>query len=95
MVVVYFMLFMAAHLAVAALGVALMRERYQHLLLVPIYRIVYEPLRAYLLYTSAYLALRGVRMGWNKIGRTGSMDSSLTGVSPQPVAPRPERTSIQ
>lgn len=84
-VLLYFLAFLAAHLLVAAVGVSLMRERYHHLLLVPVYRVVYEPLRAYLLYTSAYLAFRGVRMGWNKLTRTGAMDSSLAGMSPQLV----------
>lgn len=73
--VVYFALFLIAHVAVAAVGVRLMRERVRHLLMVPIYRIVYEPLRAYLLYTSLYLALRGVRMGWKKLARTGTVDA--------------------
>lgn len=94
-VAVYFLMFLSAHLAVAALGVTLMREKYQHLLLVPVYRVVYEPLRAYLLYTSAYLALRGVRMGWNKLNRTGAMDSGLTGVLANPTPARAERTSIR
>jgi len=74
---VYFAVFMAAHCAVAAVGIALMREKWHHLLMVPVYRIVYEPLRTYLLYTSAYSALRGVKMGWNKVARTGSVDGDL------------------
>jgi hypothetical protein len=45
--------------------------------MVPIYRVVHEPLRAYLLYTSAYLAVRGVKLGWNKLQRTGLMDTVL------------------
>ena len=70
----YFVLFMLAHMAIAAVGVRLMRERYHHLAMVPVYRVVYEPLRAYLLYTSVFLAIKGVRMGWKKLVRTGSMD---------------------
>jgi peptidoglycan-N-acetylglucosamine deacetylase len=54
-----------------------MRERWANLLMVPIYRVVHEPLRAYLLYTSAYLAIRGVKLGWNKLQRTGAMDTVL------------------
>jgi peptidoglycan-N-acetylglucosamine deacetylase len=72
----YFVLFMLAHMAVAAVGVRLMREKYHHLVMVPVYRVVYEPLRAYLLYTSVFLAIKGVRMGWKKLVRTGSMDSA-------------------
>ncbi len=74
---VYFLLFLALHLLIAAVAVVLMRERWANLLMVPIYRLVHEPLRAYLLYTSAYLAVRGVKLGWNKLQRTGVMDTVL------------------
>ena len=80
----YFVIFLAAHLIVAAVGIALMREKPHHLLMVPIYRIVYEPLRAYLLYTSTYLALRGVRMGWKKLARSGAIDTELSSLGGQP-----------
>src|SRR4051794_12442471 len=71
----YFLLFLAMHLLIAAVAVILMRERWANLLMVPIYRVVHEPLRAYLLYTSTYLAMRGVKLGWNKLQRTGAMDA--------------------
>jgi biofilm PGA synthesis N-glycosyltransferase PgaC len=74
---VYFLLFLALHLLIAAVAVVLMRERWANLLMVPIYRVVHEPLRAYLLYTSVYLAVRGVKLGWNKLQRTGVMDTVL------------------
>ena len=74
----YFSIFLTAHFLTAAAGVALMGERWRHLLMVPIYRIVYEPLRAYLLYTSVYKAVKGVRAGWNKLARTGEMDAELS-----------------
>jgi cellulose synthase/poly-beta-1,6-N-acetylglucosamine synthase-like glycosyltransferase/peptidoglycan/xylan/chitin deacetylase (PgdA/CDA1 family) len=73
----YFLLFLALHLLIAAGAVILMRERWANLLMVPIYRVVQEPLRAYLLYTSAYLAVRGVKLGWNKLQRTGVVDTVL------------------
>jgi cellulose synthase/poly-beta-1,6-N-acetylglucosamine synthase-like glycosyltransferase/peptidoglycan/xylan/chitin deacetylase (PgdA/CDA1 family) len=73
----YFLLFLALHLLIAAVAVVLMRERWANLLMVPIYRLVHEPLRAYLLYTSVYLAVRGVKLGWNKLQRTGAMDTGL------------------
>jgi cellulose synthase/poly-beta-1,6-N-acetylglucosamine synthase-like glycosyltransferase len=72
----YFILFVIAHVIIAAVAVRLMGESYKHLLMVPIYRLVYEPLRAYLLYTSVFLAIKGGRMGWNKLVRTGSMDTA-------------------
>jgi peptidoglycan-N-acetylglucosamine deacetylase len=71
----YFLLFLALHLIIAAVAVILMRERWANLLMVPIYRVVHEPLRAYLLYTSVYLAMRGVKLAWNKLQRTGVMDA--------------------
>jgi hypothetical protein len=76
---VYFALFMVANIAVAAVAVRLMHERFTHLLMVPIYRIVYAPLQAYLLYSSTAIAVKGVRMGWNKLHRTGSLDDSNVG----------------
>jgi biofilm PGA synthesis N-glycosyltransferase PgaC len=76
-ILVYFLLFLAAHLFVAAVGIVLMREKWRHLWMVPVYRIVYEPLRAYLLYTAVYMAVRGVRAGWKKLARTGTLDIGL------------------
>ena len=73
-VLTYFLGFMLVHAVVVIVAICLMREQWKHLLMIPIYRIVYEPLRAYLLYTSCYLAIRGVRLGWNKLQRTGAMD---------------------
>jgi peptidoglycan-N-acetylglucosamine deacetylase len=93
-VLAYFLMFLLAHLGVATVGVVLMRDNRHHLPLVPVYRIVYEPLRAYLLYTSAYMALRGVRAGWNKLARTGAMDSAVTSDLPrQPALITLERTT--
>jgi biofilm PGA synthesis N-glycosyltransferase PgaC len=76
-VLFYFLLFLAAHLIIAAVGIVLMREKWRHLWMVPVYRIVYEPLRAYLLYTAVYMAVRGVRAGWKKLARTGTLDTGL------------------
>ena len=72
----YFTIFVLANMVVAAVAVRLMHERFTHVLMVPIYRIIYEPLRAYLLYSSVSLAVKGVRLGWNKLRRTGSLDGS-------------------
>jgi hypothetical protein len=76
-VLFYFLLFLAAHLIIAAVGILLMRETWRHLWMVPVYRIVCESLRAYLLYTAAYMAVRGVRTGWKKLARTGTLDTGL------------------
>jgi biofilm PGA synthesis N-glycosyltransferase PgaC len=69
----YYLLFTALQGVVAVAAVRLLREPPAHLLVVPVYRLVYEPLRAYLLYRSAYLAARGVPVGWNKLARTGAL----------------------
>jgi peptidoglycan-N-acetylglucosamine deacetylase len=87
----YFLLFLALHLLIAAVAVILMRERWANLLMVPIYRVVHEPLRAYLLYTSAYLAIRGVKLGWNKLQRTGAMDTVLDLHGPNASDPQPDQ----
>ncbi len=79
-VLFYFLLFLAAHVIIAAVGIVLMREKWRHLWMVPVYRIVYEPLRAYLLYTAVYMAVRGVRAGWKKLARTGTLDIGLVAV---------------
>lgn len=70
----YFALFLSVHVVLAAVATRLMNESWRHVLMVPIYRIAFEPLRAYLLYTSVSLAWKGRSMGWNKLVRTGSMD---------------------
>jgi biofilm PGA synthesis N-glycosyltransferase PgaC len=72
----YFALFVLAQMVIAAVAVRVMGEKYHHVLMVPVYRLVFEPLRAYLLYTSVYLAIKGGRMQWKKLVRTGSMDTS-------------------
>jgi len=58
---------------VAAVGVALMKEKPAHLLMVPVHRLVYDPMRAYLLYRSVLAVLSGRLVGWNKLARTGSV----------------------
>ncbi len=58
----YAAVFLSVQLVQAVAGVALTRERPVHLLIVPIYRLIAEPLRAYLLYKSALTVLRGTRI---------------------------------
>jgi biofilm PGA synthesis N-glycosyltransferase PgaC len=75
-VLLYLGLFAAIYGAMALVAVLLLRERPTHLAMVPLYRFIYEPLRAYLLYASLGTALRGVRLGWNKLERTAHMDEA-------------------
>ncbi|MDO5711870.1 MAG: glycosyltransferase [Micrococcales bacterium] len=70
----YFGFFLLLQLGLAAVSIALLRERWAHLLMVPLYRLVFEPLRAYLLYTCVLRALQGGGQGWNKLDRSGTLD---------------------
>ncbi|TQN37916.1 biofilm PGA synthesis N-glycosyltransferase PgaC [Blastococcus colisei] len=72
----YFLLFAVIYGAIAAVAVRLLEERPAHLLMVPLYRFIYEPLRAYLLYATIGTAVRGIRLGWNKLARTAHMDEA-------------------
>ena len=87
-VLIYVLLFFVAHFIVAAVGVWLMRERPSHLLMIPIYRLIAEPLRIYLLYKALYTALKGTKLGWNKLIRTGTVSLSIDSADaalPEPV----------
>ncbi len=83
----YFGLFLLTHLVIAVVAVRLLREDWRVLAILPIYRLIYEPLRAYLLYSCAAAALKGRRMGWNKVHRTGSVEG-------HEAHPRPRRSEI-
>jgi biofilm PGA synthesis N-glycosyltransferase PgaC len=69
----YAAIIMAIQFVQAAAGVLLSRENPKHLLMVPLYRLIGEPLRAYLLYKTALTALRGRRSSWHKVARTGTV----------------------
>ncbi|MGY1594787.1 bifunctional polysaccharide deacetylase/glycosyltransferase family 2 protein [Geodermatophilus sp. SYSU D00708] len=74
----YFVVFAVVYGVLAAIAVRLLDERAEHLLMVPLYRLIYEPMRIYLLYASLGTAIRGVRLGWNKLARTARMDEVAT-----------------
>jgi cellulose synthase/poly-beta-1,6-N-acetylglucosamine synthase-like glycosyltransferase/peptidoglycan/xylan/chitin deacetylase (PgdA/CDA1 family) len=75
----YGAILLSVQLLQAVAGVALTRERPVHLLMVPFYRLIAEPLRAYLVYKSALTVLQGTRSGWNKVTRRGTVGA------PEPV----------
>lgn len=81
----YFAAFALVYGLLAALAVRLMHERAEHLLMVPVYRLIYEPLRVYLLYASLGTAVRGVRLSWGKLTRTAHMDEVATAPAAAPV----------
>lgn len=78
-VLVFGGLLVAAQFLQALAGVILTKERAVHLLIVPLYRLFAEPLRAYLLYRTAFAALRGTRSRWNKLQRTGTVRVAALG----------------
>jgi cellulose synthase/poly-beta-1,6-N-acetylglucosamine synthase-like glycosyltransferase/peptidoglycan/xylan/chitin deacetylase (PgdA/CDA1 family) len=61
------------HLVISIAAIAIARERVWHLLVVPIYRVIYEPLRAYLLYAAAYRVIKGTIVQWDKLERRNSV----------------------
>ncbi|MDF2052563.1 glycosyltransferase, partial [Arthrobacter sp. Cr_A7] len=63
----------ATHLLISIVAVIMVRENPLHLLMVPIYRLIYEPLRAYVVFGSALRALRGSAVGWYRPERTNSV----------------------
>lgn len=62
-----------AHLIISTVAVIMVRETPRHLLMVPLYRFIYEPLRAYVLYGSLLQAARGRMVGWYRPERTNSV----------------------
>lgn len=76
--------FSGAHFVIASVGLILAREGPSHLAVIPIYRIVAEPLRVYLLAKSVSTAVRGARLGWNKLPRTASV-APVRLAPPQPI----------
>jgi len=72
--IVWYAAFVAVlHMVISIAAVAMARERAWHLLVVPIYRLIYEPLRAYLLYASTYRAIKGTLVAWDKLERKNSV----------------------
>ncbi|MFF0991173.1 bifunctional polysaccharide deacetylase/glycosyltransferase family 2 protein [Kocuria nitroreducens] len=76
------------HAVICVIAVRMVKESWTHLLIVPVYRIIYEPLRAYLLYASLIQALKGKMIGWYKPERTNSvLDLSALGETTAPPEP--------
>jgi poly-beta-1,6 N-acetyl-D-glucosamine synthase len=61
------------HMLISIVAVLMVRESPLHLLMAPIYRLIYEPLRAYVVFGSALQAMRGSAVGWYKPERTNSV----------------------
>ena len=67
---IFFGVMLTLQFIVASVGLALARESPRHLLAVPLTRLVYAPLRTYILYRSLLTALSGAFVGWNKLNRS-------------------------
>ncbi|MFB0834083.1 bifunctional polysaccharide deacetylase/glycosyltransferase family 2 protein [Arthrobacter halodurans] len=79
-----FALFVAlTHAIMCAIAIYMVRESPRHLLMVPLYRVIYEPLRAYLLYASVIQALKGKAVGWYKPERTNTVFSGAGEPEPE------------
>ena len=72
--VALFAVFVAGvHLVISVVAVRMVGERLWHLLVVPVYRLIYEPLRGYVLYRSLVMAAKGKALGWYRPARTGTV----------------------
>lgn len=72
--VAIFSVFVAStHMLISIVAVLMVRESLLHLLIVPFYRLIYEPLRAYVVFGSVVQALRGSAVGWYRPERTNSV----------------------
>ena len=72
---------------VSVVAVLMVHESPVHLLIVPFYRLIYEPLRAYVVFGSAVRALRGSAYGWYKPQRTNSAALPPSDAGPRPLSP--------
>lgn len=65
---------LSVHAVVSLVAISMVREKPWHLLVVPVYRLIYEPLRAYLLYASLLRIAKGREVGkWYHLERTGTV----------------------
>lgn len=71
--VFFFFITIAMQGIIAAVAIILARERFSHLLAVPMTRVMYNPIRTYNMYRTVFSALRGIAVGWNKLQRTGAV----------------------
>ncbi|SLK13840.1 bifunctional polysaccharide deacetylase/glycosyltransferase family 2 protein [Arthrobacter sp. P2b] len=77
----------ATHMLISIVAVLMVHENLLHLLMVPAYRLIYEPLRAYVVFGSAIQALRGSAVGWYRPARTNSVDLSEASGKLRSLAP--------
>jgi cellulose synthase/poly-beta-1,6-N-acetylglucosamine synthase-like glycosyltransferase/peptidoglycan/xylan/chitin deacetylase (PgdA/CDA1 family) len=72
--IVLFAIFVTViHLVLSLTAVIMTKERLSHLLVVPLYRFIYEPLRMYLLYATMLKVLKGRATTWYSPKRTNTV----------------------
>jgi hypothetical protein len=72
-VVVFALVVLVMHTIIAITAIAIAREKLWHLLVVPFYRPIYEVMRVYLLYATAYRIAKGAEVAWDKLERRNSV----------------------
>ena len=73
MVLLFLTIIVVFQFIVAWIGLVLAKERLSYLSAVPLTKLVYGPLRTYILFRSALAVLRGALVGWNKLRRTSTV----------------------
>lgn len=73
----FFVGFVVYQLLLSSIAVRLQDADPRQLWIVPLYRLIYEPMRAYLLYATALCAVKGVRVRWNRVTRTGTVHEDM------------------
>jgi biofilm PGA synthesis N-glycosyltransferase PgaC len=76
--VVFFFATIAIQTATATVGIILAGERFSLLWAVPMTRLMYSPMKTWLMYRTVINGLRGVAVGWNKLQRTGTVQYRQT-----------------
>jgi biofilm PGA synthesis N-glycosyltransferase PgaC len=87
-IVLFLVATLCIQFGVALCSILMARERLIYVFAVPLTRLIYGPLRTYLLYRSVIVAAKGASVGWNKLSRTGSLAYI-------PSATRPRRKVLQ
>jgi peptidoglycan-N-acetylglucosamine deacetylase len=71
-IVLFFIVSLVLQFVIATIGVVMARGKLSYILAVPFARLIYGPIRTYILYKTILTAVRGTYVGWNKLVRTGT-----------------------
>lgn len=88
----FFVLSLAVQTIFTLIGILLAKEKLSYLAAIPFARIIYGPIRMYILYKAILTMLKGVDVGWNKLARTGTaydpLSAQLRLAVAQPISPQ-------